>query len=188
MMRISLKTKLRIAVVPLVLATLGPAAAATAFTLTSTSFADGGLIPKKLSNTGGPTCSGDNLSPELSWFNPPAGTKSFVLTMIDPEGRNGLGVIHWIAYGIAPDSTSFPEGAFSRASNKFVGGKGTRGADTYLGPCPPPSNPHHYTITVMATDLGTRDLPAGLTLQQLQEKLDGHAKAATALVGLFGSP
>ena len=75
------------------------ALAADAFTLSSTTFKDGGLMPKRASNNtaGNANCIGENTSPQLSWSGAPDGVKSFALTMVDPEGRKGLGVYHWIA-------------------------------------------------------------------------------------------
>jgi phosphatidylethanolamine-binding protein (PEBP) family uncharacterized protein len=84
----------------------GIAAAAEPFSLSSSTFKDGALMPKKVSNDGkimqNPNCVGENVSPQLSWSHAPEGTKSFALLMTDPEGRAGLGVVHWVAYGIAP--------------------------------------------------------------------------------------
>src|SRR5262245_52545864 len=79
-----------------------PPAQAADFTLSSPAFKDGTLMAKKNAgaNKANANCVGENVSPPLQWSNPPAGTASFVLLMIDPEGRNGLGVDHWLAYGI----------------------------------------------------------------------------------------
>ena len=136
-----------------------------------------------------PNCIGENISPPLSWSNVPAGTKSFALLMFDPEGRGGLGVSHWVAYGIPASTTAFAEGAVSQLSDKYVGGKGTAELGHYLGPCTPPgTGMHHYTFTLIATDLEPGDLPAGLTREELFAKLTGHTKGAAGLVGLFGRP
>src|SRR5437660_9913562 len=73
-----------------------------AFTITSSSFKDGERLATKMAgnNKQNPNCVGENVSPALSWSNPPAGTKSYALIMYDPEGRGGLGVVHWVAYSI----------------------------------------------------------------------------------------
>ena len=65
--------------------------AAEPFMLTSSAFKDGTPLAKKNAgdNKSNPNCVGENVSPPLSWSNPPAGTKSFALTMVDPEGRGG---------------------------------------------------------------------------------------------------
>ena len=160
-----------------------------AFSLTSSTFNDGTMLAVK--NAGNikenPNCIGENVSPPLAWSNVPAGTKSFALIMYDPEGRGGLGVDHWTAYGIPASTTGFAEGETSRLSNKYVPGKGTAGLGHYLGPCTPPGTGlHHYTFTLIATDLEPNALPAGLTRAELFAKLNGHTKGSAGLVGLFG--
>src|SRR4051794_24503455 len=88
----------------------GTAHAADPFMLTSSTFKDGTMMPKKVSgkNPGDkPNCVGENTSPQLSWTGVPAGTKSFAILMEDPEGRGGSGVHHWVAYGIPANVTSF---------------------------------------------------------------------------------
>src|ERR1700723_3108501 len=98
------------------------------FTLTSPSLEDNGRLALK--NAGNdksnPNCVGENISPPLEWRNPPTGTKSFALILVDPEGRAGLGGVHWIAYGISASVTRFIEGEASKPSDKFKGGKGAR--------------------------------------------------------------
>jgi Raf kinase inhibitor-like YbhB/YbcL family protein len=169
----------------------GTANAAEPFSLTSSSFKDGTLLPKKMAgnNKANPSCVGDNVSPQLSWANPPAGTVSYAIIMTDPEGRGGLGVDHWHAYGIPASVTSFAEGETGKPSDKFVGGIGTAKQTVYVGPCTPPgTTPHHYTFILVATDLDPKALPPGLTRAELVDKLNGHAKGAAGLVGLFKNP
>src|SRR5262249_3058118 len=165
--------------------------AADPFTLSSSSFKDGQMLAKKHAgaNKANPNCVGENVSPELSWSNAPAGTTSFALLMVDPEGRNGLGVDHWVAYGIPASVTGFKEGETGQPSEKYVGGTGTAKQGIDLVPCTPPgTTPHHYTFTLIATDLDAKALAPGLTRTELLEKLNGHVKGATGLVGLFKNP
>lgn len=166
---------------------VAPANAAAPFTLTSSTFKDGAFLLRKNAgaNKANPNCVGENVSPELSWSNPPGGTVSYALIMTDPEGRNGLGVDHWHAYGIPPSVSFFAEGEASHPSEKYVGGKGTAGQRTYMGPCTPPGPPHHYTFVIIATDLDPKALSPGLTRAELLEKLNGHVKGSAGLIGLF---
>jgi Raf kinase inhibitor-like YbhB/YbcL family protein len=168
----------------------GTAYAADPFTLTSSSFKDGTLLPKKMAgdNKANPNCVGENVSPQLSWSNPPAGTVSYAMIMTDPEGRGGLGVDHWHAYGIPASITSFAEGETTKPSEAWVGGIGTAKKMTYMGPCTPPGAPHHYTFVIVATDLDAKALPAGLTRLELLAKLEGHVKGAAGMIGLFKNP
>ena len=166
------------------------ASAQAVFTITSSSFKDGQMLAKKNagSNKSNPNCVGENVSPPFSWTNVPAGTTSFALVMTDPEGR-GIGVDHWIAYGIPASVTSFAEGEVSKPSDKYIGGIGTQKQSIYLGPCTPPNTtPHHYTFILIATDLDPKALPPGLTRLELFSKLEGHVKGSTGLVGLFKNP
>ncbi len=173
----------------------GPAAhAADIFTLTSTTFQDGKIMPKKVANNraGSPNCVGENVSPQYSWTNVPAGTKSFVLLMSDPEGRAPSGVSHWVAYGIPPSVTGFAEGEASKPSDKYVGGKSSMGVGNYSGPCTPPNvTPHHYTFILIATDFEPAELPPGLTRDEVIAKFGpppAHVKGVTGMVGLFINP
>lgn len=165
----------------------GPVAAQD-FTFSSSAFQDGGWLQQK--NAGAdkarnPNCVGENVSPPFAWTNAPAKTTSFALLMFDPEGRGGAGVSHWVAYGIPASVTGFAEGEVSKASDKYVGGHGTAKQSTYLGPCTPPGPPHHYTFTFIATTLGVKDLPAGLTREQFFEKSQGKLLQATGLIALW---
>jgi Raf kinase inhibitor-like YbhB/YbcL family protein len=182
----------------LTLGLLGATAhAADIFSLTSTTFKDGTIMPKKVANSQAnaptnPNCVGDNVSPEFSWTGVPEGTKSFALTMFDPEGRAPSGVSHWVAYGIPASVTGFAEGEVSKESDKYVGGKSLFGVGTYRGPCTPPNTtPHHYTFVLIATDFDPKELPPGLTRDELIAKFGpppAHVKGSTGLVGLFVNP
>ena len=119
----------------------------------------------------------------------PAGTTSFALVMTDPEGRAACGVDHWVAYGIPASVTGFAEGEVSKPSDKYVGGNSTAEAGHLSRPCTPPGpTPHHYTFILIATDLDPKALPPGLTQLELFEKLDGHVKGSTGIIGLFKNP
>jgi Raf kinase inhibitor-like YbhB/YbcL family protein len=166
------------------------ASAAGAFTLSSSDFKDGERLPQKFAGNAksNPNCVGENVSPELSWSNPPEGTKSFALLMFDPEGRPPGGVSHFVAYGIPASATSFAQGELSKPSEKYVGGESTMKLGNYFGPCTPPGAPHHYTFTLIATDLEPKALKEGMTRDEVIKALDGHAKGATGLIGTFSHP
>jgi Raf kinase inhibitor-like YbhB/YbcL family protein len=175
--------------------TTSPAAAAPWFTLTSTSIKDGERIAvrfggddqKRACSPRNPVicpCPGKNVSPQLSWQNAPTGTKSFAILMYDIDGQYGAGVSHWVAYNIAPTTTGLAEGD-GTAGKGFTGGSGTRGNANYVGPCPPQGDgPHHYLITVMATDLEP-NLAPGLTREQFMAASKGHLLTSATIGGLF---
>src|SRR6476660_3283706 len=161
--------------------------AQSAFTITSSSFKDGERLATKMAgnNKSNPNCVGDNVSPALSWSNPPEGTKSFAILMFDIDGRPPGGVSHWVAYGIPASVTGFAEGEVSKQTDKFVGGQSLMKLPHYFGPCTPAGPPHHYIFTLYATDLEPSALKEGMTRDEAIKALDGHAKGAASLVGIF---
>ena len=174
------------------------ATAAGVFTLKSTTFADGKMMPKKVANTkqngnNNPNCVGDNVSPQFSWSNVPDGTKSFVFLNDRPRRpwrrwRQSLG-------RLPASVTGFAEGEVSKQIDKYVGGKSTQGVAFYSGPCTPPNQmAHHYTFDLIATDLAPTELPPGLTREEVTAKLappgqpPAHTKGVAGMVGLFVNP
>lgn len=170
-----------------------PAArAADVLTLSSPAIQDNGTLATKNACSDKqrtPNCVGENISPPLAWSNPPDGTKSFALLLFDPEGRAPAGVSHMVVYGIPADVKGFAEGELSKPSDKFVGGKNLMGTGTYFGPGTPPNTDwHHYTFTLVATDLDPKALQPGLTRDELAKALDGHVKGSAGLVTRFRHP
>ncbi len=155
------------------------------FTLSSPAFNDDGVLPLKYA--GGVLCGkdsrGGNVSPPLAWSNPPAGTKSFAVVMIDPDGRRGLGSVHWLAYGIPAARTGLSEGEGNAPPADITDGKNSRGTMGYTGPCGPPVDaPHHYVIDVIALNLAPDALQGGLDHDQLLTAIVGHSLGPASLV------
>jgi Raf kinase inhibitor-like YbhB/YbcL family protein len=168
------------------------ATAADILTLTSPAIQDNGTLATKNACSDKqrtPNCVGENVSPPLSWSNPPDGTKSFALLLFDPEGRAPAGVSHMVLYGIPADVNGFAEGELSKPSDKFVGGKNLMGVGIYFGPGTPPNTDwHHYTFTLVATDLDPKALQPGMTRDELAKALEGHVKGSAGLVTRFRHP
>lgn len=159
--------------------------ASSLFTLSSPAFGDDGLLPLKYA--GGTLCGkdsrGGNISPPLAWSNPPPGTKSFAIVMIDPDGRRGLGSVHWVAYGIPASRTDLREGEGGPAAAEIVEGKNSRGTLGYTGPCGPPTDaPHHYVIDLIALDMLPGALKGGLGRDELLMAIAGHSLGPASLV------
>jgi Raf kinase inhibitor-like YbhB/YbcL family protein len=170
-----------------------PAArAADVLMLTSSAIPDNGTLATKNACSDKqrtPNCVGENISPPLAWSNPPEGTKSFALLLFDPEGRAPAGVSHMVLYGIPADLKGFAEGELSQPSEKFVGGKNLMGVGIYFGPGTPPNTDwHHYTFTLIATDLDPKALQPGMTRDELAKALEGHVKGSAGLVTRFRHP
>jgi Raf kinase inhibitor-like YbhB/YbcL family protein len=167
----------------------GYAAGKKYFNLTSADFKDGGNLPQKFSgnNPQNKNCIGQNISPQLSWSDPPEGTKSFGIMLYDTAGRPPLGVVHWLAYGIPPTKMSLKEGEASSPSPDLKGGKSTMNLTTYFGPCPPAGvKPHPYVFTVFALDLAPDALSPGMDQAALGAAVQGHVLGSASLVSRFG--
>ena len=172
--------------------TVPVARAADVLTLTSPAIQDNGTLATKNACSDKqrtPNCVGENISPPLAWSNPPEGTKSYALLLFDPEGRAPAGVSHMVIYGIPADVKGFAEGELSKPSEKFVGGKSLMGLGTYFGPGTPPNTDwHHYTFTLVATDLDPKALQPGMTREELANALKDHVKGSAGLVTRFRHP
>jgi Raf kinase inhibitor-like YbhB/YbcL family protein len=163
--------------------------AAEGFTLSSSAFKDNDILDRKYAAKGGPRkCDGENISPPLQWSNAPAKTKSFAIVVHDAVGGHGLGIDHWVAYGIPATTTFLAEGAVNKPpqGGNYVGGKNRIGKPFYFGPCPDVGdNPHHYEFMIIATDMEPGALAAGLDKQGLIKALEGHRLGATSIIGRY---
>src|SRR5258706_14756539 len=87
----------------------------------------------------GMNCTGENLSPALSWTNAPSGTRSFAVTMYDPDAPTGSGWWHWVVYNIPISTTSLAMGADDASKNLLppgtLQGNTDFGTPGYGGPC-----------------------------------------------------
>jgi Raf kinase inhibitor-like YbhB/YbcL family protein len=185
--RIRVLAPLAFAVVAVVVP-LGLAVAAEPFAVSSPAFKDGDVWPAKYAGPQ-PRCPGDDVSPPLQWSSAPPATKSFALVMYDPDGGNGTGTAHWVAYDIPSAKTSLAQGEGSKTPSEWVGGKTSSGSDKYTGPCGPAGHSlHHYVITVIATDIMPGVLKPGLTRDELLQQLRGHALAPASIVGRYTRP
>ena len=165
-------------------------AVADGFTLTSAEIAEGGTI------AGGQTfngfgCTGANISPSLSWKGAPAGTKSFALTMYDPDAPTGSGFWHWLVVNIPPTATTLPKGAGKPNAHLLPeGALQTRtdfGAPGYGGPCPPKGDkPHRYQFTLFALDVDKLPVDADASGAVVGFNLHFHTLAKAAFTGLYG--
>ncbi len=107
-------------------------------------------------------CNGDNLSPALEWKNPPPGTRSFAVTVFDPDAPTGSGWWHWIVYDIPASATGLPGGAgvMARLPGGAKQGRNDYGERNYGGACPPSGDrPHHYIFTVHALKVEKLNVP-----------------------------
>lgn len=132
----------------------------TTFTLRSNELG-GQATLKQVFN--GNNCTGENISPSLSWVNAPEGTKSFAVTIHDPAAPSGSGWWHWLIFDIPATINELVSNAGDVASNLAPKGSiqslNDFGEYGYDGPCPPEGDrPHPYIITVHALNVEKLDL------------------------------
>jgi Raf kinase inhibitor-like YbhB/YbcL family protein len=167
-------------------------ASAQSLTLSSADVSEGATIGNEQVFKGF-GCTGSNISPALSWSGAPAGTKSFAVTVYDPDAPTGSGWWHWVVFNLPPSATSLPKGAGDPKKNLLPKGavqsRTDFGSDGYGGPCPPTGDkPHHYQITVFAVDVDklpdATDDSASAALVGFD--LHFHTLAKVTLTGLYG--
>ena len=152
--------------------------AAAAFSLSSPAFANDANIPAKFTCDAGM----QNPSPALAWKDAPAGTKSFVLILHDPDAPLAGGFTHWVLFDIPAATKELPE-AFQPGSVGVSGNSGFRRAG-YGGPCPP-TGVHHYHFMLSALDVESIGLQAGATKADVEKAMQGHVVGTAELVGLY---
>jgi len=147
---------------------------AVRFALTSDDFQDGQLIPQVHS------CDGADQSPQLSWDEPPAGTKSLALVMDDPDAPSGT-FRHWAAYDIPATTRTIGRG--QSVGKQAVNGSGAVG---YKGPCPPPGRGlQHYRFKLYALDVDSLAIPADAKVEQVEAEAQKHQVGLAQLTGTF---
>lgn len=136
-------------------------------------------------------CSGGNISPALNWAGAPPGTKSFALTLFDPDAGGGKGWWHWLIFDIPPDTAALPKGAGNprgqAAPKGSVQSRTDFGSAGYGGPCPPPGErPHRYVFTIYALDLDRPKATKETAPEVVGADLRGHSIGRADLTGLYG--
>jgi len=151
----------------------------TTLSLSSPVFQEGEDIPITY------TCDGQDISPPLTWVEPPPETQSFALVMDDPDAPGGV-FTHWLLFNLPADNRELPEAVPTH--NELANGalQGTNGFDTigYGGPCPPAGLAHHYRLTIYALDQAL-DLVAGASRKQVIDAITGHILAWGQLTGMY---
>ena len=145
------------------------------FTLTSSTFEDGGMIPE------GCTCDGLNQSPALQWGGAPSNAQSFVLIVDDPDAPNGT-FTHWVLFDIPKPVQTLD------AEQPAVGVAGINDFQEpgYSGPCPPPGDrAHGYRFTLYALDVPTINLSQSATRREVESAMQDHVIARAQIMGRY---
>ena len=148
------------------------------FSLASTAFKEGEIIPKKY------TCDGPDVSPPLEWYAVPPEAKSLALIVEDPDAPMGTWV-HWVIFNIPPRTSGLPEhvSAEKTLPDGVVQGRNDFRKIGYGGPCPP-GGTHRYFFLLYALDTMLK-LPAGSTKVDLVRAMEGHIIGKAQLMGKY---
>ncbi|MGI8870565.1 MAG: YbhB/YbcL family Raf kinase inhibitor-like protein [Mycobacteriales bacterium] len=160
------------------------------FTVTSQDIAEGARLADLHASAFFEVDGGEDVSPQLSWSGFPQETKSFAVTVYDPNAPTGSGFWHWAAYDIPVSTTSLPRGAGAKdggampaAAVMLSNDAGYRG---YVGAAPPAGHgTHHYYVVVHALDVESLGLPDGSTPGFLGFNMFFHTLARGRLVAAY---
>ncbi|MFC4950422.1 YbhB/YbcL family Raf kinase inhibitor-like protein [Pseudonocardia sp. GCM10023141] len=159
------------------------------FTVSSTDVSDGATLPTaQISGIFG--AGGEDVSPQLTWSGFPEGTKSFVVTVYDPDAPTAAGFWHWAVVDIPASVTSLATGAGDEKGSGLPDGAfqlaNDAGLKQYLGAAPPAGHgPHRYFTAVHAVDVESLGIPDGATPAFLGFNLFSHTLARAVIVPVY---
>jgi Raf kinase inhibitor-like YbhB/YbcL family protein len=158
------------------------------FTLRSPALKPDEIVPKKFVFNG-MGCNGENISPPLEWKGFPEGTKSFVLTVVDPDASTDGGWRHWILANIPPNTTSLEEGASTKGliPDSAIEIENDFEKTHYGGPCPPKGDqPHRYVFTVYAINTDHLNLDAHSDRASVETLLNNNSIGKASFTVRYG--
>ncbi|MGF1429215.1 YbhB/YbcL family Raf kinase inhibitor-like protein [Kitasatospora sp. LaBMicrA B282] len=153
-------------------------------TVSSTDLTDGGVLPDAQVLAFGDT------SPQLSWSDFPAETKSFAVTCFDPDAPTGSGWWHWVVFDIPADVTALPTGA---GTGEFVGlpagaiqARNDYGTKNFGGAAPPPGHgPHRYVFSVTAVGVEKLGLDSETSAAAIAATAGFHAVGRATIMATY---
>lgn len=160
------------------------------FTLSSPTIESGAFLTEEQVYNGF-GCSGKNQSPALKWTAAPDGTKSFAITVYDPDAPTGSGWWHWVVYNIPADSTEVVTGA-GEPSGKLlppgtVQGRTDYGTHAFGGACPPQGDqPHRYIFTVHALKIEKIDVPSDSSAALIGFMINANSLGKASFAAKYG--
>ncbi|MEU6140060.1 YbhB/YbcL family Raf kinase inhibitor-like protein [Streptomyces sp. NPDC047081] len=166
---------------------------AASFAVTSTTVTDGAaLSPEQFSGIFG-VPGGKDISPQLSWSGAPDGTKSYAVTVYDPDAPTGSGFWHWAVADIPATVTELPEGAGDDTGSGLPESAfqlpGDARAARFIGAAPPAGHgPHRYFIVVHALDVASIGVAADATPAVLGFTMAGHILGRAVLTATAETP
>ncbi|WP_372658255.1 YbhB/YbcL family Raf kinase inhibitor-like protein [Hydrogenophaga sp.] len=180
----------RLVVLALWGATLATSASAAGFELKSPSVKPGAMLSQAQVFKGF-GCDGGNQSPALQWQGAPKGTKSYAITVYDPDAPTGSGWWHWVAYNIPANVTALPEGAGAEDGSRMpagtVQGRTDFGSTGFGGACPPQGDkPHRYQFVVHALKVEKLELPPDASAALVGFMINANRLGKASLQARFG--
>lgn len=133
-------------------------------------------------------CNGGNLSPALNWQHAPAGTRSFALTVFDPDAPTGKGWWHWLVYDISVSVNFMPAGAGVNTTVPAGAKQGRNdfGEHAYGGACPPVGNgTHRYVFTVYALKVDRLDVGTDASPEQIDAAVRGNSLGSAQITAVY---
>ncbi len=128
-------------------------------------------------------CNGGNVSPQLSWINPPENTKSFAIICHDPDAPRENGWYHWLVVNIPSKTNSIEKGGKIIGATETITDFETTG---YGGACPPVGHGiHHYDFTIYALDVDKINVKSTDKPKKVEEAILKHAIAKSTITGLY---
>jgi Raf kinase inhibitor-like YbhB/YbcL family protein len=169
-----------------------PLVQAAGFTLMSPDIKAGSMIDKKFEFNGF-GCSGENKSPALKWSGAPKDTKSFAVTVYDPDAPTGSGWWHWSVVNIPASVNELkPDAGAAGGANLPAGAAPVRidyGVAAWGGTCPPPGDkPHRYVFTVHALKADKLELPPDATAALAGFMINANTIAKASFTAKYGRP
>lgn len=135
-------------------------------------------------------CNGQNISPELHWADAPKGTKSFAVTVYDPDAPTGSGWWHWVVFNLPSSVTSLPADFGNTSKKHSISGLQSMtdfGKTGFGGACPPKGDKaHRYYFTVHALDVERLDLDEKAPAAQVGYMINAHSIGKATLVSYYG--
>jgi Raf kinase inhibitor-like YbhB/YbcL family protein len=136
-------------------------------------------------------CAGENVSPAVVWMAPPKDTKSFALTVYDPDAPTGSGWWHWVMINIPADMHGLQQGAGDPAAGKAPKGamqmRTDFGKPGWGGPCPPQGDkPHRYIFTLHALKVEKLDVPEDATAALVGFMINANRIDKASFTGHYG--
>jgi len=168
---------------------IGAAAADGGFRLQSPTVAPDSMLSNDQVYSGF-GCSGKNISPALTWKDAPRATKSFAVTVYDPDAPTGSGWWHWVVYNIPANVTELPAGAGNAGGKLPAGalqGHTDFGTSGFGGACPPAGDkPHRYIFTVYALKSEKISVPDEASAAMVGFMIHSNALAKASLTARYG--